>query len=250
MILQSEWLSVLKAAALFIVGFIVIVKLSRYLQTQLATILGKHISLLIRHTVFYGGAIVLILMALSQLGFNVSALLGAAGIVGVTIGFASQTTVSNIISGIFLLLERSFKIGDQIECQQASGKIESIDLLSVQLKTKDGQLIRLPNEMLLKNVVKNRTFYHYRRLTFYATLRHDASAREVIETINSILKSNSLISSCPDPSITFNRIYFWGTKISIQFLTKTDTTTQAASSFVQLCSEHDKTKNLTLYQSE
>jgi len=249
LILFYTWLPVLKAAGLIIIGLPTIVWLSRFLQKKLAKRLGKHLSLLIRHIVFYGGIIIIILMTLSQLGFNVTALLGAAGILGVTIGFASQTSVSNIISGIFILLERSFKIGDIIECQQATGTVQSIDLLSVQLKTKDGQLVRVPNEIVLKNIIKNKTFYPYRRLSFYAVIRQETSLDGIVKTIDQICKNNSLILEHPEMSINFNKLYSWGTKINIKFWTHSNSTTLAANRFLEACIQEFADKNITVYQN-
>ena len=78
---------------------------------------------------------------------------GTAGIAGIAIGFASQTSVSNIISGIFLISERPFSVGDQIQVGTTKGIILSIDLLSVKLRTFENQLIRIPNESLIKSGV-------------------------------------------------------------------------------------------------
>ncbi len=243
------WLPILKAVALLIIGLPTIVWLSQFLQKKLAKRLGKHLSLLIRHLGFYGGIIVIILMALSQLGFNVTALLGAAGIFGVTIGFASQTSISNIISGIFILLERSFKIGDIIDCQQATGTVQSIDLLSVQLKTNDGKLVRVPNEIVLKNIITNKTFYPYRRLSFYAVVRQENSINEVLKSIDQICKKNSLILDKPEMSINFNKLYSWGTKISIKFWTHSNSTVLAANTFLEACIQELADKKVTVYQN-
>src|SRR5437763_1749786 len=67
---------------------------------------SQHIGFLIGNIIFYSGILCIAIAVLYELGFNVAALLGAAGLFGVAIGFASQTSVSNIISGFFLVLER------------------------------------------------------------------------------------------------------------------------------------------------
>ncbi len=70
-----------------------------------------------------------------ELGFKLATLLGAAGIAGVAIGFASQTSLSNIISGIFLVWEEPFQIGDVLQVGSTSGVVQSIELLSTKLRT-------------------------------------------------------------------------------------------------------------------
>ena len=62
-----------------------------------------------------------VIAALHQLGFNLNVLLGAAGILTVALGFASQTSMSNLISGLFLIGEKPFQIGDIIKVDQTVG---------------------------------------------------------------------------------------------------------------------------------
>jgi small-conductance mechanosensitive channel len=95
--------------------------MSTYISAACAKRFSRHIGVLIEHTIFYGGIILIGINVLDECGFNISTLLGAAGIIGVAVGFASQTSVSNIISGFFLLLERPFTIGDVIKCGDTTG---------------------------------------------------------------------------------------------------------------------------------
>ncbi len=121
---------------------------------------------LLRFFSFYSLYFLLIASLLSWLGFNMTALLGAAGVFGVAIGFASQTTVSNIISGIFLMLEQSLNVGDLIGCDGVRGRIQEVGLLSVTLKTINNTIIRVPNEQLLKTTVTNFSAFHERAVNF------------------------------------------------------------------------------------
>ncbi len=73
--------------------------------------------------VYYLCVLILVVNVLNEFGFKLSALLGAAGVVGIAVGFASQTSISNIISGIFLISERPFVVGDMIEVGQVRGTV-------------------------------------------------------------------------------------------------------------------------------
>ncbi|MFH1465269.1 MAG: mechanosensitive ion channel family protein [Pseudomonadota bacterium] len=101
--------------------------------------------------------------ALRELGFDLSVLLGAAGVLTVAMGFAAQTSASNLISGLFLALERSFKVGDAITVGTTQGEVLAIDLLSVKLRTWDNRLVRVPNETLVKSDITNLTRFPIRR---------------------------------------------------------------------------------------
>lgn len=140
----------IRIAALLLVGFPLVYSVSSFIGRSTKRKLSPQANMLLRKGLFYTGATILLLAILYQLGFKLTALLGAAGIVGIAIGFASQTSVSNIISGIFLISERPFSVGDQIQVGTTKGIILSIELLSVKLRTFENQLVRIPNESLIK----------------------------------------------------------------------------------------------------
>src|SRR5437762_1811999 len=127
------------------------IPLLRWGKTKLAQLFSgrfsQHTGILLGRIFFYGGLVFIIVTVLHEFGFNVTALLGVAGVFGVAIGFASQTSISNIISGFFLVLERPFSVGDTIRTGDVLGIAESIDLLAVRVRTFDNKLIRIPNEV-------------------------------------------------------------------------------------------------------
>ncbi len=228
---------IFQAIFLVAIGLPSIVIGSRVLRDYTEQNFSSHASVIIHHIVFYGGVGLLILMFLSQLGFQISALLGAAGILGIAVGFASQTSVSNVISGLFLLLERSFRVGDFIVCKENAGKIESIDLLSVRLRTNDGRLIRLPNEMLIQKTVINNSFYQKRRLTFFVTFPHDIPVGKVVGAMKDLAAQDQLIARDPELTFHFEELYPWGSKIAVQFWVKPQDIELAAASFMERCSK-------------
>ena len=99
----------------------------------------------------YSFFVLAVIYVLGIFNIKITALLGAAGIAGVAIGFAAQTSFSNIISGFFILSEKSLKIGDYITIKDVSGTVDSIDMLSVKIKTPDNQMVRVPNETIIKD---------------------------------------------------------------------------------------------------
>lgn len=119
--------------------------------------LGAHIGILIQKILLYGGIIAVIITILLELGFNLGALLGAAGIMSVAVGFASQTSLSNIIIGVFLYGEKPFGVGDVIRIGDKVGAVLSIDLLSVKLRLFNNEFVRIPNETMIKTEVTNVT---------------------------------------------------------------------------------------------
>ncbi|MGH9277669.1 MAG: mechanosensitive ion channel family protein [Acidimicrobiales bacterium] len=88
---------------------------------------------------------VAIFMALGELGFNLGPLIAGAGIVGVAIGFGSQNLVRDFVSGIFMLIEDQFGVGDTIDAGEATGVVESVSLRTTRLRDVHGTVWHVPN---------------------------------------------------------------------------------------------------------
>lgn len=150
---------------------------------RLLTLRGLKNTLLARRITFYAIVALSLVAALQVLGVNLGLLLGAAGILTVAIGFAAQTSASNIISGLFLISERPFAIGDAIEVEGVIGEVVAIDALSVKLRTFDNRFVRVPNEQLLKSRITNLSHYPIRRVDVSVGVAYEedlAHARAVL----------------------------------------------------------------------
>lgn len=154
--------------------------------------------LLVR-AVYYISSLILLISVLNEFGFKLSALLGAAGVFGIAVGFASQTSISNIISGIFLISEKPFMIGDAVQIGTTVGIIESIDLLSIKLKTYDNRFVRVPNETMIKTEVINITRYPIRRANLNISVSYNEDLRRVLAVLSEIAASEPLAISEPEP---------------------------------------------------
>jgi small-conductance mechanosensitive channel len=157
----------------------------------------------------------LLVFALQQFGLKMSALLGAAGILGVALGFASQTSVSNIISGLFLIGEKPFAVGDLVQIGDKEGIILSIDLLSIKLRTFNNQYIRIPNENIIKTEVINVTKFPIRRLDIILGVAYKENIKRVIDVLKDIADKNPLVLDEPPPFILFKE--FGDSSLNIKF---------------------------------
>ena len=144
-----------------------------------------------------------LIQGLRALGIDVVSILGAAGVMGVAIGFASQTSLSNLISGIFLISERSFKIGDYIRVEGEEGTVESINLLSVFLRRPDNALVRIPCESLIKTPVTNITGSPRRRIDLDVGVDYSSDLSKVKEVILDVIKQESELMDDPAPVVMF-----------------------------------------------
>ncbi len=167
--------------------------IGKRLSIQSAMLLAKAIS--------YGGFALLAIMVLREFGFKLTALLGAAGIAGVAVGFASQTSLGNLISGLFLVWERPFQIGDVVNVGDVTGLAESIDLLSVKIRTFDNRYVRIPNETIIKGQVTNITRYPIRRMDIDVGVAYKEDPARVMEVLVDIANRNPHCLDEPPPLV-------------------------------------------------
>jgi small-conductance mechanosensitive channel len=193
----------LRIVVLIGIGFPLLLSMSALVGRNTRKKLSPQAAMLLRKGLFYIGSMIIILTVLHQLNFKMGALLGAAGIVGIAIGFASQTSVSNIISGLFLISERPFEVGDLIRVGDTTGIVMSIDLMSVKLKTFDNQFVRLPNEDLIKTQVNNLTHFPIRRLDVHVGVAYKEDINHVKRVLAGIAKDNPRCLDEPEPLILF-----------------------------------------------
>jgi small-conductance mechanosensitive channel len=137
--------------------------------------------------------------ALRELGLGLEILLGAAGVLTVALGFASQTSASNLISGLFLMTEQPFVVGDIITVGDITGEVLSVDLLSVRLRKFDNLLVRIPNETMLKSNVVNLTHFAIRRFDLMLGVAYKEDITRVRDVLYEIAHRNPLCLEEPAP---------------------------------------------------
>ena len=146
---------------------------------------------------------VVIATVLSQFGVNLGAALGAAGIVGIAVGFAAQTSLSNVISGFFLLGEKPFRVGDLIEVDGVMGTVDKIGMISASIRTPDNQSVRIPNETLVKSKVANITGNPIRRYNLEVGVAYDEDIDHVMQVLRDVADQNKHCLDEPEPLILF-----------------------------------------------
>lgn len=201
---SSNWINISIAFTFIFVGYLLAKRGSQFIEHSLSHRFSRHLALLISRSFFYLILLTFTITGLQHLGFNLSVLLGAAGVFTVAISFASQTAASNLISGIFLLFEHPFKVGDSIEVNAITGVVESIDLLSTKLRTSDNKLVRIPNEILIKSNIVNLNFYETRRVDLIVAITYNSDIEEVKSLLLTLAKQCKYVLHEPVPSIVLN----------------------------------------------
>ncbi len=232
--LTGEKLFVLiRLVILIIIGLPFVYILSRWVKSYLSKKLSAQRAMIFEKLIFYSGIMIIFISILNDFGFKISHLLGAAGILGIAVGFASQTSVSNVISGFFLIGEEPFKVDDVIKIGDTTGIVLSIDTLSVKLRTFNNQFVRIPNETLIKSEIINITKFPIRRVDLNIGVAYREDIGKVRNVLLDIARKNPHCLNEPEPVIILSGfgqssvdIFFGIWALKQDFLTLKNTITE------------------------
>lgn len=173
-------------------------------KKQTAKKLEKHASVMISKMISYVFYVAIAMYILGLLGISLKAIFGAVGIAGLAIGFAAQTSVSNLISGMFVLGERAIRIDDFIEVDGVSGTVDGIGLLSVRIHTSDNQMVRIPNSRIINSNLTNYSHFDLRRFMFEIPISYSADLQKVIAVIKTVPDLCPTVLKTPAPTVFYD----------------------------------------------
>ena len=210
-----EFVRVFRLAVFVLLGLALLYVVSFAAGRILSKRQSPHYSALLRKLIFYIGSVVILVSVLIELGIDLTGLLATAGVATLAIGFAAQTSLSNLISGLFLIGEKPFQIGDLVRVNDILGFVESIDLLSIKIRTLDNLFVRIPNESMIKNPVTTVTRYPIRRMDLDIGVAYKEDVGRVMEILRELAASNPFALDDPEPLILFNN--FGDSALQIRF---------------------------------
>ncbi len=192
---------ILFSAVVMLLAVLLAKSVTTYLRRVIGDRMEKNYRELILKLIYYLIILVGFITILPVLGLNPSGLLVAGGITGIVIGFASQSVVSNLISGIFILWEKPIKIGDQVQVGGISGFVEDINVMSTIIRTYDGLFVRIPNQTLFTGNITNYTGNVVRRFEYRIGIRYSDDAEKAIEIIKRVIDEEPFALKNPAPVV-------------------------------------------------
>lgn len=206
-----------------LIGALVVILLMWFVFKMIRTAIKKipeekmqaHYSLVISKFVSYLFYILVVMYILSLFGVRLSAIWGAAGIAGIAVGFAAQTSVSNLISGLFVLSEKTMKVGDFIVVGGVSGTVDSVGLLSVKIHTLDNQMVRIPNSAIINSNFQNNSYFDKRRFVFEVYIDYSSDMTLALEALKKVPAMCPSVLSDPEPKMWYDGFGDSGIKLSV-----------------------------------
>ena len=149
--------------------------------------------------------ILVIVAAVGTLGFNIASLITALGAATVAIGLALQDSLKNIASGVTILINKPFKVGDFIEAGNLQGTVTRIDIASTHLLTLDNKEIIIPNSNIASSNLVNYSSQEKRRVDLSYGVSYKSDIDFVRSVIKKVIAEQNLIFTDPEPFIAVGK---------------------------------------------
>ncbi len=193
-----------------LIVFAVSLTLVKVLKNRLSNNLLNRINMDegIKHSLISGtgfiGIIISVILAVIAMGVDLSNLAVIAGALSVGIGFGLQDVIQNLVSGIIILFERPFKVGDWVSIGGEEGKIKQINIRSTELETWTRQSVIIPNATIISSSLINFTHENnWNRQTIAVGVSYDSDADMVTELLLECAKSCKKVAKNPAPYVIF-----------------------------------------------
>lgn len=167
------------------------------LDDSLETFIASFISISLK--------ILIIVIAATIVGIDVTALSAVLATAGVTVGLALQGSLSNLTGGLMILFFRPFKVGDYIDNHTDSGTVREIGIFYTTLTTPDNKRITIPNGLLSNATVVNASAEATRRVDMEFSVAYNSDIDKVIKVMRTVTEANDKVLKDPAPFVALLR---------------------------------------------
>jgi len=156
-------------------------------------------------------------------GFTFGSLVTGLGFTTFVIGFATKDILNNLLSGVLILWQQPFRIGDYLFIGNNQGKVEYIGVRATQLRKDDGELVLIPNGDMYSSAITIRGAGAERRMILKISIAYDADIGQAKDIISQVLKATEGVVDEPKPTAVVTDLSADGVNISIYFWLNTNT---------------------------
>ncbi|MBE6759600.1 MAG: mechanosensitive ion channel [Ruminococcaceae bacterium] len=188
---KSTGMSLIKTIAILIIGFWVAAIISRMVRGTLKrSKVDKAVGGFIASCVRVGLKIIVVVMAIAALGLNITSIITALGAAGITLGLAMQDSLSNFASGVLILFNKPFVVGDYVELEQSSGTVKDISLMYTTLINTENKEVIYPNSSVTSAKIINHTALDKRRIELQFAVDADTEVAVAKEALLAAVESS------------------------------------------------------------
>ena len=166
--------------------------------------------------------VVIFITALSQLGMNMSSVIAAIGAVGLTIGLALNSSMSNIASGAQIIFTKPFHVGDYIVLDTIEGTVDRIEIMVTTLTTFDNKKVFIPNSKVTASIITNYSATETRQLSLNYVISYNEDIAAVKNLLTDLTENNEMIRKEPAPLIAVGKYVDNGITIEVKIWCKNE----------------------------
>ncbi|MBI5681074.1 MAG: mechanosensitive ion channel family protein [Methanobacterium sp.] len=163
----------------------------------------------------YSIYLIALIIILNELGYNLTAVVLSLGIFGIAIGFGARDTISNFISGLFILADKSIKVGDIVEISNQKGKVAKMGFRTTTLLTYDKRVIKVPNSIFSSSPYINYTASDLRRVDLNITLPNDIELDKTLKALEDMASQCQWALKTPQPKVIVKELSDVGVKLTL-----------------------------------
>ena len=143
-----------------------------------------------------------LLVALREVGIEVTAFLASLGIVGLAVALAARTILSNVLAGVTLTADRNFRVGDRIEVGEHVGDVLEINLHKTVIRTLDNEIVLIPNDVLGKEVIVNHMLPEQKtRIDLAIGVAYGTDLGQATAILREIIQASGRVLGEPEPEV-------------------------------------------------
>jgi small-conductance mechanosensitive channel len=212
---------------LFKVGAAIIILAAFYLLARLVRMFtgselrrvhaDPQVALLVNRIVFLAALVIGVIAAFTELFGSPALVFGGFGFLALAFSLAFQDILKNFIAGIFLLLERPFRLGDEITVDNRTGLVENIEMRATTLRTNEGEQVLIPNALVYTGTIINRTRYPTRLFTLTAKVPEGAVVDGLVDRLREMLQSRPDIAKDPPTHVGLQPAIDGGLTLEVRY---------------------------------
>lgn len=142
-----------------------------------------------------------VIIAMSQLGFDMTTIITALGACGVAVALALQNSLSNVASGVQILINHPFRVGDYVSLGGFEGTVQRIEIMTTALFTADNKEVVIPNSQVTSSVITNYSAQTFRRIDLSYGVSYQADLQKAKEVVRQVIERQEMVVADPEPLV-------------------------------------------------
>ena len=165
----------------------------------------------------YAVLIFTLIAVLGQFGIETTSIIAVLGAAGLAVGLALQGTLSNVASGVMILVLRPFKVGDYVETGGVGGTVKEVGLFRVELATLDNLYLSVPNSQAFNSVITNYSRHDTRRIDLIIGIGYSSDIEKAMDVLVKLAEADERVLGDPEPQVTVRALGESSVDVGLRF---------------------------------